>query len=550
MVNFWNKKFTLLGALLLAIGAFGFSWQQVYAAPTTLQPNDIVLLTVNSDGNYSAQNCLVATDPNNNAFDLLLRKDIGSGTEIKVTDNAWNGTALLTNEGRVTYTAATDLSAGTIIRYADCLLQDPSSGWARSGNFDPAAAGDNYLIYQGTEASPQFIYGFGYGSNPWIISGAPNTNNSYLPSVLAAVLPFPAYNTMTANARNFQYDDVGISGIFADDFIDYLHMPSRWVGTGALNPGGSAGVTYGQFALSLDVTRPLFNDAVRYSPSDETLYSTDTVRFRITTTEPVEDLGPDDFDVYSTGPITYSSVQTIKVNSTTYDIEVSGIGDQGTVSVGSFVGDLIDENGNSADDWYSFGREVYHIDNRTFSSLYSNSFTGNNDLIEMSPGSFLSCMTVLNPASVATIDPDYDYPFGLYDFCFTVSQTNNTVAFTVKTPLLPSDVVARKYDATSGTYQNIAGAIITEATLSGDHALKVSYALNDNGPLDIDSAIGAVRDPFGIGVLKSSGSSQGAGAPNTGLEHNTWTFTKFVSLIIIATMSFGVLALIKKYTVR
>ena len=167
-----NKEWIFSGIGIAIIATISFR-HTAEAVRTSLSPNDVVIVTANSDSGWSSTACSDGAPggPNSNAIDLLLRKDIGSGTVIKVTDNAWTGSAFTSSEGIITYTAPTDLPAGTIIRYSDCLYNQGGSGWTRStpiASFDTAVSGDTLLVYQGTEAAPSFIYGFGFRSNSWI----------------------------------------------------------------------------------------------------------------------------------------------------------------------------------------------------------------------------------------------------------------------------------------------------------------------------------------------------------------------------------------------
>ncbi|MBP9739007.1 LPXTG cell wall anchor domain-containing protein, partial [Candidatus Saccharibacteria bacterium] len=53
------------------------------------------------------------------------------------------------------------------------------------------------------------------------------------------------------------------------------------------------------------------------------------------------------------------------------------------------------------------------------------------------------------------------------------------------------------------------GAVITETTIEGQHALKVTYTITDNGQLDLDPATGKIVDPVGLAVTAGSLASTG-----------------------------------------
>jgi len=114
---------------------------------------------------------------------LLLLTDITTGTVFKVTENgSLNGTALDTDEGIITFTAQSDLSAGTVI---DILSADPNQAPNPVGVFSiPAGAvetstatyslsttGDQSIVYTGTEANPTYIYSAFFDGTSWDTPG-------------------------------------------------------------------------------------------------------------------------------------------------------------------------------------------------------------------------------------------------------------------------------------------------------------------------------------------------------------------------------------------
>ena len=256
----------------------------------------------------------------------------------------------------MTYTASADLPAGTAIRYSDCLLQTGGSGWTRSGSFDPATTGDALLIYQGLESSPSFIYGFGARANSWISSGAMTSNNSYLPQALADASP-AAYATAT-NARNYRYTAAGSCGVYSTDFLnDLRNVATYWEKSGT---SADAGSTLPKTEVLFDAERPYFNQIVRFSPSVSTTNETQ-LTFRITTNELVLLLSASAFTVSVTDSVSYGAVDTVMIDSSTYEVVVSGFTGQGSVAVSSFADSaLLDACGNAALDT-SFTGQSYQI---------------------------------------------------------------------------------------------------------------------------------------------------------------------------------------------
>ena len=108
---------------------------------TTLSAGDLAVIGINAD--------------NPDAFSFVLLVDIEAGTEIFFTDNGvFNDGSFRTNEGIVKYTAATAVSAGTVIEFTgiggDFTTED--------AGFDLSASGDQVIAYQGTVDNPIFIY--------------------------------------------------------------------------------------------------------------------------------------------------------------------------------------------------------------------------------------------------------------------------------------------------------------------------------------------------------------------------------------------------------
>jgi hypothetical protein len=128
-------------------------------AQTTLSVGDIVFTRYISSGPSS----------NTDAFSFVLLTNISTGTQIKFTDNHWNGTALSTNESTLTFTAGSALAAGREITIVSLhggtatLFGGSSAGTVTNGGGAGAIAlattGDQILAYQGPDASPSFIAG-------------------------------------------------------------------------------------------------------------------------------------------------------------------------------------------------------------------------------------------------------------------------------------------------------------------------------------------------------------------------------------------------------
>jgi len=126
-------------------------------------------------------------------------------------------------------------------------------------------------------------------------------------------------------------------------------------------------------------------------------------------------------------------------------------------------------------------------------------------------GATITCHSPVKESGLSAQDGAYSYPLGLVDFCFSGADTSNEVTLTFVTDLKPNEVAVRKYNPTTKQYATISDAVITETTSGGKHALRVTYTIADNGPLDTDLEIGEVADPVGLAVLAAQ-------TPNTGLQ--------------------------------
>lgn len=147
----------VLGQFCLLLLALVWPALQAQAAATTLVAGDIAIIGFNFD------------DPDELAFVLL--RNVGSGTQITFTDNGWRSTnTFRTGEGSFTWTAATDLPAGTVVKPA-------ASGVAFS------TSGDQILAYQGSSSSPTFLYALNSEGTAWQ-TDATDSNTSKLPTGL------------------------------------------------------------------------------------------------------------------------------------------------------------------------------------------------------------------------------------------------------------------------------------------------------------------------------------------------------------------------------
>ncbi len=154
------KKWMLLLACVASMNVFG---------QTVLTPGDIAVIGFNGD------------DPDVIRFVNLV--NIAAGTQLKFTDNAWNGTALTTAEGTDTWTAASAFAAGTVHTLTPTTVALGTTG-------------DQIIVYQGAATAPTFI--FGLSSRSWV-TGSVNTTTSRIPTGLVTGSTALAFSTERDN---------------------------------------------------------------------------------------------------------------------------------------------------------------------------------------------------------------------------------------------------------------------------------------------------------------------------------------------------------------
>lgn len=193
-----KRLVSFVTALLLALALF-IPQSAMQAAATPLVAGDIAIIAFNYD------------DADQFAFVLL--RDVGSGTQITFTDNGWRNTNVFrAGEGSFTWTASTNLAAGTVVR-------PTLSGVSFS------ADGDQILAYQGSSSAPTFIYALNSeGAGVWQ-SDATSANTSKLPSGLVNGTSAIAHNEID----NAKY--VGITSGTRAQLLAAIGNPANWVGS-------------------------------------------------------------------------------------------------------------------------------------------------------------------------------------------------------------------------------------------------------------------------------------------------------------------------------
>jgi endonuclease I len=178
-------------AALLVCGSWAAS------AQTILTTGDIAIIGYNMD--------------NADLVKFVALVDIAAGTQIKFTDNGWNGTALTTNEGTDTWTAATNYTKGTVLTH-------------NAVNMALSTSGDQVFAYQGAATAPTFI--FGLSTKSWV-SGSISGSTSRKPAALTNGSTALAFSTERDNGK---YNVVTNSGDKAT-LLTAIANASNWATT-------------------------------------------------------------------------------------------------------------------------------------------------------------------------------------------------------------------------------------------------------------------------------------------------------------------------------
>ncbi|MGB6269765.1 MAG: hypothetical protein WBF67_12230, partial [Olleya sp.] len=142
------------------------------SAQTTLVSGDIAVIYHLSETSTTP----AGTTANVDRLGLVLLKNITANTTFKVTENgSSNGTSLQLVEGVIVFTAQSNLAAGTVLDFVsrDQLNTGRSSNipLITDGNspvdYALSTAGDQTIVYTGSESSPTFIYSAFFDGTSW-----------------------------------------------------------------------------------------------------------------------------------------------------------------------------------------------------------------------------------------------------------------------------------------------------------------------------------------------------------------------------------------------
>ncbi|MEI7781446.1 MAG: YDG domain-containing protein, partial [Planctomycetota bacterium] len=244
--------------------------QQTLTVVRALVAGDIAIIDFQTD------------DPDEFAFVALA--PIAGGQSIAFTDNAWDGSALATNENTVIWTAPSGgVAAGTVVTFQNLI---GFSVGTYTGSYSGAStSGDQVIAYTGSATNPTFLYAV--TSNTWINTGTPSSNTSYLP---AGLINGTTARDFTTEVDDQYYNVASISGTknqilasigdvnnwsrnntrygnFPNASSTFALTQSQTITFGSLSP-----VTYGDSTFNLTATASS-NLGVTYVSSDPTVAS-------------------------------------------------------------------------------------------------------------------------------------------------------------------------------------------------------------------------------------------------------------------------------------
>ncbi|HSX06350.1 MAG TPA: choice-of-anchor U domain-containing protein [Candidatus Saccharimonadia bacterium] len=109
-------------------------------------------------------------------------------------------------------------------------------------------------------------------------------------------------------------------------------------------------------------------------------------------------------------------------------------------------------------------------------------------------------VSVVPESSNSSADTSYSYPAGMMNFTLTCPSQGGTATITqyYYGNYDAGKYVLRKYNPTSGVYTTVPSAVLTNVTIGGQSALKVTYQVTDGSSLDQDGTVnGQIVDPAG-----------------------------------------------------
>ncbi|MCE7993638.1 MAG: hypothetical protein HEP71_16760 [Roseivirga sp.] len=192
---------------------------------STLTTGDVAFLAFNLDGS--------------DEFSFVLLTDVDNGTVIKITDHGWDdtngfGTPSGGGDGVLTWTASSNLTAGTVVSVTGSVTRTVNTGSISGTGVVLSLIGDQLFAYQGTFASPTFLAGMHSDEFAAVLSGATisttNANWSGDDHADNETSALPDVLTTGVNAIRL-YDPTQTSGSSAAEVDNWIYVGTTTTGT-------------------------------------------------------------------------------------------------------------------------------------------------------------------------------------------------------------------------------------------------------------------------------------------------------------------------------
>ncbi len=172
---------------------------------SVLAAGDVAIIGYNSEDTGS---------PNRDTISFLLLTGIGAGTQIFFTDRAWNGASFAAaggGEGSYTFTAASDMAAGSVVTISTTLLN--------AAGIDLSDLGETIYVYQGSDADTPatFLYALDAGDENTAFDG--NLTNTGLSAAAGTATAIRGDNAMFAGRGH---------NIPAEDLLAAINDDADW----------------------------------------------------------------------------------------------------------------------------------------------------------------------------------------------------------------------------------------------------------------------------------------------------------------------------------
>ncbi|RYE97566.1 MAG: hypothetical protein EOO77_38820, partial [Oxalobacteraceae bacterium] len=227
--------------------------------------NDVALVGYSADSGTGGK-----------SFALLLLADL-AGETINITDNGWTAAgAFRTGEGMISIIIPTGLGAGTVLQVTGlggtvAVTANgaalPTTAYTVTGSINPAVAGDQFLVYQGSVSAPTFLFALDFADDNTNYSGdATTANTTAVPTGLA----------LGSTALAFALDNGAYTGSITGtraDILANIANPSNW----SVNDSApqsypasftvTSGPSTGTFAITPDATSVLEGNGGTATPT-------------------------------------------------------------------------------------------------------------------------------------------------------------------------------------------------------------------------------------------------------------------------------------------